>query len=230
MILKNQNKKGFTLIELLLAITIFMLFIMTATNTFLEIIRAQKSANEVRLMYSEMRNFVDYVSNELREGSVDYFCYKQGFVQNLDFKQAALVRCEDVASLTVESGNNLRTISRDGLTSSIIKFDDENSKVCVKRFRNVDGAWQLEHGYENYSSVAGDDGCGSYKEFGFANLKVKDLQFEILPTQDPSDTASYNNLATQIQPMVRMYMEVSSNLENVKFDLDYQTLLTTRNK
>lgn len=230
MVRKNNNKKAFTLIELLLAITIFMLFITAATNTFLEIIRTQKSANEVRQMYAEMRNFVDYVSNEMREGGIDYFCYNQDFLQNLDFNQAALVRCEDAALLRIDSGDNLRTVSKDGLTASIIKFDNEASKVCVKRFRNVNEAWQLESGYENYSAASGEDGgCGSYKEFGFANLKVKDLRFEILPAKDPTDPASFNNLATQLQPMTRMYMEVNSNLDSVKFDLNYQTLLTARN-
>jgi prepilin-type N-terminal cleavage/methylation domain-containing protein len=227
---KNKHKKGFTLIELLLAITIFMMFIMVATDTFLEIIRAQKSANEVRQMYSEMRNFVDYVGNEMREGGIDYFCYDQGYLNELDFNQAALVRCEDSAALGINSNDNLRTISRDGLTSSIIKFDAEKEKVCVKRFRNSNDSWQVEGGYQNISSLGGqDDECGDYKEFGFANLKVKSLQFEIFPAADPKDPASYSNLATQIQPMVRMNVEVSSNLDTVKFDLDYQTLLTARN-
>jgi prepilin-type N-terminal cleavage/methylation domain-containing protein len=228
-----KRQKGFTLIELLIAISIFMGFMVVATSAYLEVIRAQKSANETRQIYSELRNFVDYVNNEMREGTVDYFCYNQDLLQNLDFTQMALVKCYDASTLTVESGDNLRTVSRDGLTSSIIKFDAASRKVCLQRYRNVNGSWQLESGYEN-SAVTGStegaaNGCGAYKEFAFSNLKVNDLRFEILPKKDPFQADSAKNLATQLQPMVRMYLDVGSKLDTVKFDLKYQTLITARN-
>lgn len=225
----SGQRRGFTLVELLISICIFMGFMIVATDSYLEVIRAQKSANETRQIYSELRNFVDYVNNELREGSIDYFCYNQNFVQNLDFNQMALARCDEAAALTIDSGNNLRTISRDGVTSSIIKYDQALGKVCVKRYRNTNGSWQLENGYENASVAGEDNSCGSFKEFTFANLKVNDLRFEILPKKDPRSPQSMNNLATQLQPMVRIYLDVGSKLDTVKFDLKYQTLLTARN-
>jgi type II secretory pathway pseudopilin PulG len=41
--IKNKNKKsGFTLIELLIAISIFMGFMIVASNAYVEIIRAKK--------------------------------------------------------------------------------------------------------------------------------------------------------------------------------------------
>jgi hypothetical protein len=176
---------------------------------------------------------VDYVNNEMREGTIDYFCYNQGFQGELDFNQMALVRCYDSSSLRVDSGDNLRTISRDGLTSSIIKFDAAAHKVCLQRYRNVNGSWQLESGYENATVGntidSSGNGCGDYKEFAFSNLKVNDVRFEIIPQQDPSSADSTKNLATQLQPMVRMYLDVGSKLDTVKFDLKYQTLITARN-
>lgn len=222
-----KYKQGFTLIELLLAISIFMVFITAATGTFLDIIRSQKSANETRLMYSELRSFVDTVNNEMREGTIDYFCYQPDLLENLDFFRSSLIRCDEAATLTIAAGNNLRTVSADGLSSSIIKYDAENQAVCLKKYRNVNGTWQLEEGYVESME---DNVCGTnYKEFAFANLRVKGLRFEILPTQDPAAASSQSNLATQIKPMVRMYLEVGSKVDTVKFDLDFQTLITTRN-
>ncbi len=226
-VVRMKARKGFTLIELLIAISIFMIFIVTATDAYLQIIRSQKSANETRLMYSELRNFVDYVNNEMREGGIDYFCYNQNFVQNLDFNQMALVRCEDASSLTIDSGDNLRTISRDGLSGSILKFNKEKQTVCIKRFRNSNGSWQPESGYEDTAASA--ENCGGYQEFSFANLKVNDLKFEIYPKRDPKNPASMSNLANQLQPVVRLSVDVGSKLNTVKFDLKYSTLITARN-
>ena len=221
----KKHKKGFTLIELLLAITIFMAFMTVMTGSFLDIIRAQKSANETRLMYSELRSFVDYVSNEMREGTVDYFCYQQDTLDQLEYFASSLVRCDGVADFNLAAENNLRTVSADGLSSSIIKYDQEKQAICLKRYRNVNGAWQLEEGYDGEQGVCGD----FYKEFVFSNLRVKALRFEILPTADPKAVSSQKNLATQLKPMVRLYLEVGSKVDTVKFDLDYQTLITTRN-
>lgn len=230
---KNRNKKGFTLIELLVAIAIFMGFMIVASNAYLEIIRAQKTANETRLIYSELRNFIDLINNELREGTVDYFCYNQELLENLDFNQLALTRCYDSAILTVDAGNNLRTISRDGLSSSIIKFippasEGEGGKLCQMRFRNSNNSWQRESGFEGDASSTAD-GCGEYKELAFGNLEIRDLRFEIYPQKDPQSSSAQKELENQLQPMVRMKLEVGSKLPTVKFDLHFQTSITARN-
>lgn len=231
--IKNKNKKsGFTLIELLIAISIFMGFMIVASNAYLEIIRAQKTANETRLIYSELRNFVDLVNNELREGTVDYFCYNsQELIKELDFNQVALTRCFD--TLNIDAGNNLRTISRDGLSSSIIKFippaaDGSGGKLCQMRFRNSNGSWQREN--DGGSTSDGQDNeCGEYKELAFGNLAIKDLRMEIYPLKDPKSSSAQKELANQLQPMVRMKLQVGSKLGNVKFNLQYQTAITARN-
>jgi type II secretory pathway pseudopilin PulG len=230
---KNSHKKGFTLIELLIAITIFMGFMIVASNAYLEIIRAQKTANETRLIYSELRNFVDLINNELREGTVDYFCYSQELLENLDFNQLALTRCYDAALLTVDAGNNLRTISRDGLSSSIIKFvpaaeEGQGGKLCQMRFRNSNGSWQREAGFEGGDS-SDASGCGDYKELAFGNLDIRHLRMEIFPLKDPKSPSAQKDLENQIQPMVRMKLEVGSKLPSVKFDLNFQTSITARN-
>ncbi len=228
--MKNtQYKKGFTLIELLIAISIFMGFMMVASNAYLEIIRAQKTANETRLIYSELRDFVDSVDNQMREGGIDYFCYSPDKINNIDFQSVALTRCYDSATLTVDSGDNLRTISKDGLSSSIIKFippasDGSGGGLCQLKFRNVNGSWQREVGYEG-----GSGDCGDYQPVAFTNLKINSLRFEIYPKKDPKSAEAQKELNTQIQPMVRMYLDVGSKLQTVNFDLHFQTSLTARN-
>ncbi len=216
----EKSRRGFTLIELMIAIVIFVSFLILVSNSFIGIIRAQVAANEVRQMYGELRGFVDFVNGEMREGRVDYFCYRQDLIQNLDFNQASLVRCADVATLTIDAGNNLRTISKDGLMSSVIRFvpggSGNSGTVQVQKFRNSDGVWAPESGYEGF------------KEFAFGNLDIRNLRFDIYPQADPAaDTA---DLSTQLQPMVEMSMTVASTNPSVNFDLQFQTMITSRAK
>ena len=217
----KKIQKGFTLIELMIAIVIFVTFLVMVSNSFIAIIRAQVGANEVRQMYSEMRNFVDFVNGEMREGTVDYFCYHQELIMSLDFNQASLVRCVEGPELTVDSGNNLRTISKDGLLSSVIKFVPGKGEVPgvveVQKFRNIDGVWAPESGYET-----------GFKQFAFGNLNVKNLHFDIYPKKDPLIDPS--DLSTQIQPMVEMIVSTSSTNPTVNFDLQFQTMINSRAK
>lgn len=219
--MSKGTQKGFTLIELMIAIVIFVSFLVLVSNSFIGIIRSQIGANEVRQMYSELRNFVDFVNGEMREGTIDYFCYNQGIIINPDFNQASLVRCVDGVGLTIDGGNNLRTISKDGLLSSVIKFvpgnETTSGTVEVQKFRNLDGVWAPENGYE-----------GGFKQFAFGNLNVKNLHFEIYPRVD--STSNSSDLSTQLQPMVEMNINTSSTNPSVNFDLQFQTMITSRAK
>jgi prepilin-type N-terminal cleavage/methylation domain-containing protein len=69
---KIREEKGFTLIELLIAMTIFVLFTGVLMNSYAGIVRAQHEANQYREFYSEARGIFETITQELREGMVDY--------------------------------------------------------------------------------------------------------------------------------------------------------------
>ena len=208
------TSNGFTLIELLIAITIFVSFLVVVANSYIAIVRAQVTANETRQMYSEMRNFVDFVNGEMRDGSIDYYCYEPPLLLgNLDSNSDALTRC--AGTTDIAKGDNLRTVSRDGLLASVISFDSKNMQVLVQKFRKTADTWQAEIGYEKP------------EPFAFSNLQVKDLHFEIYPKKNPA-MIDNKNLQNQLQPMVMMTMKVASNNSSVKFDLNFQTMITSR--
>ena len=70
-----HNKKGFTLVELLVSIAIFVVFLGVVSVSYIGIVREQRQANEVRKMYTEVRSFVEDLSQDMRLGSIDYECY-----------------------------------------------------------------------------------------------------------------------------------------------------------
>jgi prepilin-type N-terminal cleavage/methylation domain-containing protein len=219
----QKSQKGFTLIELLIAITIFVGFLVVVSNSYISIIRAQKSANETRQMYSEMRNFVDFVNNQMREGTIDYFCYNQHQMQT-DANSGELVRCVAAENvLQIEDGNNLRTISKDGLAASTIVFG--NNQVKVFKYTKNNNVWVSDTTTVNADLTSYNNG----QVFGFSNLDVKNLHFDIYPKTDPSKITA-GDLSNQIQPMVLMTAQVASKNSSINFNLNFQTMLTSRSQ
>lgn len=66
------SRRGFTLIEMMIAMSIFVTFLGILFNSYTSIIRAQQEANDYREMYVEARQVFDYLTQELRNGVVDY--------------------------------------------------------------------------------------------------------------------------------------------------------------
>jgi hypothetical protein len=58
----------------------------------------------------------------------------------------------------------------------------------------------------------------------FKNLQVNKVKFDIYPKVAPLSA----NLSSQLQPMVFVDLQVESKNPNVKFDLNYHTLITAR--
>ncbi len=67
-----KSRRGFTLIEMMIAMSIFVTFLGILFNSYTSIIRAQQEANDYREMYVEARQVFDYLTQELRNGVVDY--------------------------------------------------------------------------------------------------------------------------------------------------------------
>lgn len=72
MIKNFKNKRGFTLVELLIAMMIFVIFLTVLMGSYFRLIRAQKEANDYRILYSEARTVFDSISDELKNDAIYY--------------------------------------------------------------------------------------------------------------------------------------------------------------
>ena len=108
----KKIKRGFTLIELMIAMTIFIVFTGILMNSYTSIVRAQHEANEFRILYSEARTVFDSLTDDLRNGMVDY-CASGGVFNVKD--------------------DSVNLISKDGLTKTRIKYDESDQKVQMSR-------------------------------------------------------------------------------------------------
>jgi len=236
-IYKNKAKKGFTLIELLISIVLFMIFLGLVSQSYLGIVRAQREANEVRKMYSDVRGFMDFLAEEIRLSAIDYDCYSSadnqsspvskngGLLPNFDLSKIKLVQVSDFRSnicgpyeKTIVDGktNNLMLIKKGGMEKTSIYFNDVENKIIVHKYQKTEsGGWAPVQGYE--------DG----KEFMSGRVKISNLTFAIFPDVNPY--VAYSNNAVQFQPKVTVFMSaVNSDDVNIPFNFDFQTTVSSR--
>lgn len=247
-----KKQKGFTLIELLVTITIFVAFLAVVTNSYLSIFRAQKNANDLRRAYSDLRNFIDLVNDEMRSGTLDYACNPDklllyqvpvnsnindflfqnepqkslSYKTNLDIKD--LQRCSFDTNAYIGAGKNdvLRIISRDGLHSTILKFDlsgdGKTGKIKILRLIKINNTWTYADGYAPGST--GADTLG-YQELLFNGFNINALAFNIFPDKNFKEQSE---IEYQFQPFVTMIIRVKALDGKVPFVMDYQTTISTR--
>jgi prepilin-type N-terminal cleavage/methylation domain-containing protein len=217
---KKRASKGFTLIELLISIVLFMMFLGIVSQSYLSIVRSQRQANEVRKMYSDVRGFMDFMSEEIRLSAVDYGCYP-----GMNYGQM-LKLAEDFSANDKYCGGSLPTIVN-GVTSDlillkkggqekvIVKWDDVLGKVKMSKYRKTDfGSFEPTPGYENV-------------ELFSDRLKVGRLDFAVFPNVNPYENVRDN--AVQFQPKVTIFLSVE-NAEgvNTPFKFDFQTSISSR--
>ena len=113
----KKNNKGFTLVELLIAMSIFVVFLGILMNSYTSIIRSQREANDYRVMYSEARHVFETITQELRNGMVDYNHY-----------------CADSYPLS-GAQESIRIIDKDGVGYRTITLDEPVYEEVVRKIK-----------------------------------------------------------------------------------------------
>lgn len=204
---KFAVKKGFTLIELLIGIVLFTIFLGIVSQSYLGIIRAQRHANDVRKMYSEVRYFVDVLSEDIRLGVIDYDCY------SLDFNLNSLCDADSKGIISSGKSNVLSLIKKDGLEKVTYKFESQNIKI--KR-------WYKD--YDTQSWVEYDD---EFLSLFSGNILIKKCDFAIFPSVNPYDIENYNNNSVQFQPKITLFLTVLDEEKSIN-EFDFQTTISSR--
>lgn len=208
---RNKNRKAFTLIELLVSMVVFVLIMGIVGSSFTSIVRAQKEANEVRRMYSEVRSFTDMLSEEARLGTIDYRCYGSAVAYSNV--------CPEVLGPIVNGrSDHLALLRKDGLEKTIFKYDAKEKKISVIKYELTEGGgWKLSSGYTDFRDVTGDA------------VSVEKLAFAINPDTDPYERGSYGLNAKQFQPKVTVFMQVRNGAKSKSdFTMDFQTTISSR--
>jgi type II secretory pathway pseudopilin PulG len=201
---KPNTRKGFTLLEIVIALGIFMLFMGAILNTFISLTSTQQKANLSREGMSEAKEILNFISVEAREKRIDYFCNPPS---------TGIPAQEGTTALTLGCGIDddntvLVFVSNNGLERLIIqKLNNENQEETngqpsinvtaqTQRRNNIFSNWQTINEIPLHSE----------------RLKIKDINAQITPTQDPYD---FGNDPEPLQhPVAQIRLEIYRNAQN----------------
>jgi len=195
----KKNNKGFTLVELLIAMSIFVVFLGILMNSYTSIIRSQREANDYRIMYSEARHVFETITQELRNGMVDYNSY-----------------CSTSDKPNASGKESIRIIDKDGVGYRTITLDDpvDDEEVVRKiKYEVFDKhSLSVEDGYLNSDAVS-----------------VMDLRFDIYPYVDPYNNIYVEDSGYQFHPMVTVSATFKRERNNKEpYVLTLQTTISSR--
>lgn len=223
----TSDKSGFTLIELLVSITIFVIFLTAMSFSYVSIVRAQRQANDVRRLYSDMRSVIEEMSRDVRAGTIDYDCYSDA---NADNSQCQLPSGLVLGSIAKSS--YLALLNKEHTERVFYWYDETNQQLQLKKFVSTGSfqgtgiaEWTDADGFSPGDPLTND---GS-KPLFINKVKVKALSFFVHPQMNPYDEKNYANNAVQFQPGVNVLFTLETQDTNQQpFIVSFQTGLSSR--
>lgn len=226
-------KKGFTLIELMISMVIFVIFLGVVSNSYVSIVRAQRQANEVRKIYSDLRNMIQTLNEEIRLGAIDYDCYPNS---NFTTTSSDLAGTAQTAPAAIDTSGwcvsspisgdghvtDLFLLKNDGLEKTEFSYNVDQKNLTEKKWIKNEAGFQL---------VSDSNADGSAKSLLSDSVKLDQFAFVISPTVNPysSDSKIYANNSTQFQPKVTVLFSAKADPSIDKnFSFDFQTTISSR--
>lgn len=191
----------------------------TISSSYLNIAGAQREANAIREMYSQIRYVYSLIGEETRSKTIDYGCPgKPG---------SGGSQSETCNSNELQLGSPdsyLALINRDATERTVFLVQDsEDNDGKILSFKKeikdaVADAWRPDRGFET-----------GFVEIEMQDLKIKSFSFAKAPLDDPFDPDNISCGVVQFQPSVTVYSSIGSNNETVSdFNLDLQTTFSSR--
>lgn len=214
MFTKIRAKRGFTLIEMLIAMSIFVTFLGILMGSYSSIVKAQREANDYRVLYSEARRVFDKLTEEIRGGSILYS------------------RQVDPPSPEFLTGNDsLTLVAADGNRAVNFVYQELGQGEG-----GVDGEDPIEKGTILFTEELFSEGKGTsnetYSLISNEEGKVYVSAFNVFvsPSTDPYNPENVYKDAIQFQPKVTVYARFELEGKNGKdpFILDLQTTVSSR--
>lgn len=214
--MKNGRQLGFTLVEMLVATSLFSVVILTATDIFIRVQRAQRQTALLEKTQDVTRFFLTRVAQEIRSGSIDYdYYYSDTGLKNDPNTQrdGAKISSQTLALRTAEGERLLFTTRPKGHTdfASAAPCPTDDVAPCL--------------------IIATTAPATQAERMNPPGFTIQKLLFTITPGRDPFvvDPAT-NDFQSNAQPKVTIALTVRDTVPGIKvpFDLVTQTTVSTR--
>ncbi len=221
-----KRQKGFTLMEIVVATTIFAVVVSSLLALFNYTLKINRKSEALRQAAQGMRNFVEFLVKEVRNGQIDYYV-------NNSLPTASLGPCG--ASVVVgqrsyeTQDNRLGIINTDNIQECFYFGDNDGNYVGNS---SIFDAPQNS----NYTLVMEKAGIASPQVLNPANFRIEKLMFLIRPLCDPfTSTCDWPPGAyppgayPKTQPFVTILMKFVAKLPTgEEVPISYQTSVSSQ--
>lgn len=232
---RQNTSSGFTLMEIIVATTIFAFVTVALLSMFNYTLKINRRSEALRQATQGMRNFVEYLVKEIRNGEIDY-----GIVNGDTYTSAWPTSPNPYCGLThpasaagkspgaaVSPGFAPSTYAMSsGRSNAIAIIDSEGEQKCFY-FGVNGGTTPAGTGvfYSSNGTLAEETISGFRQVLNPPNFKVENLMFIIRPTCDPYALCSdYVNGHPRVQPSVELMIKFVTELPTKeKVIINYQT-------
>lgn len=226
--LTQKNKSGFTLIEVVVASSLFVVLVSALTILLNTTLKINRRGEALRQATQGMRNFVEFLAKEIRNGQIDYWIDNGSSVF-----ASSIGPCNNAAYPTKPSAvgndsypvngktNKVGIINSNGIRECIYYADASGNPVANTVFSSPSG--------QKYTIVF-EDQNGTKEILTPPNGYVESLVFFVRPICDPytSNCSSYSNSYPKIQPFVQVSIKFMVTLPTgEQVPLYYQTSIST---
>ena len=197
-----QTEAGFTLMEIVVATTIFAIVVSALMGLFDYTLKINRKAEALRQATQGMRNFVEFVAKEVRNGRIDY---SVGSDANHTI-QAAITPCPAPTPIGAAYNNTQNIYGKSGNSggadNALGIVTTEGDRECFYLADNS-GTWIGNNG--NAADFSGANlmvkkNNNSAQQLNPPNFTVKNVLFYVRPLKDPY---TFPN-SPKIQPLVMM--------------------------
>jgi len=205
---------GFTLVEMLVATSLFSVIILTATDIFIRVQRAERQAAVLEKTQDIVRFFLTRISQEVQSGSIDYDYYGSSLQNDPYTKKDVTQIFSQTLALRTSQGERIQFTSPPQNTdyNSICNSTDVRvvlfpCLVIAKTYPNTQAERMNPPGFT-----------------------ITKLMFYITPSSDPFTVGATNDFQSNAQPKVTIMLSVRSTVPGIKapYDLSVQTTVSTR--
>ncbi|MFH1207284.1 MAG: prepilin-type N-terminal cleavage/methylation domain-containing protein [Patescibacteria group bacterium] len=154
-----NNKKGFTLIEMIIALSIFVLILLIATNVFVIINRSQRKVAAAQKIQDDVRYMMEVMAQDIRLGRINYDFYSD-ISNGVDLHPSADTQPVRILALINQANQDI-----------FYRWDSANQR--------------MQYCKEVTLNECDLDTGGGWNDLTPNGVSIEDLRFVITPTADP---------------------------------------------
>lgn len=204
----NSKKKGYTIIETMIAVSLFLLVVITGMGALLNANRVHNKSQDMREILDNLSFVMEDMSRGLRTG-FDYHCFSADETQGGD-----LVTINIEQPQNCQSGNGAIAFEQQGTDPA---DDDESNQVAYKIYR-PDGT------NEPYNIFKSTNGGQDWTQLNAPEIEIEaSSKFTVSGAEPMSQNAN-----DRAQPFVTINLVGNIRYKNVVTPFSLQTSVSQR--